>query len=221
MDRSQLFGVFQGAADGVHIVANDQRIIFWNQGASRILGYEPEEAMRRHCFDLFAGSDYQGQAFCRRRCPTAQAVARGRSVPNYDILSRTREGREVWLNVSVLSVPDPEGDGRLAVHLFRDVSSRRQAEILAQQTIAAVSKYGSVKGGTAVAESYPAPRSLLTRRELEVLRLLTGGMHVANIAGSLGIKQSTARNHIDHILARLGVHSRLEAVVFATQHRLV
>jgi len=54
-----------------------------------------------------------------------------------------------------------------------------------------------------------------------VLRLLTCGMRVAKVAESLGIKETTVRNHIEHILAKLGVHSRLEAVVFAAQHRLV
>ena len=65
----------------------------------------------------------------------------------------------------------------------------------------------------------PAVRAAVCRREM--LRLLTCGLRIAKIAQSLGIRQSTVRNHIEHILAKLGVHSRLEAVVFAAQHRLV
>jgi PAS domain S-box-containing protein len=221
MDRSDLFALFERAADGVHIVAADQRIIFWNSAASRILGYRAEEVVGRFCFDVVSGGDYQGHSFCRRHCPTIQAAIRGKSVPNYDVLSRTKDGRDVWLNMSVLPAPDPDGNGALAVHLFRDVSKRRRAEILAQQTIAAVSKFSPAGKELALLESYPAPPPLLTRRELEILRLLSCGMRVAQIAESLAIKQSTARNHIEHILAKLGVHSRLEAVVFAAQHRLV
>src|SRR3990172_9721974 len=82
MDRSDLFALFERAADGVHIVAADQRIIFWNSAASRILGYEPKEALGRYCFDVLAGGDYQGHPFCRRHCPTIQAAIRGKSVPN-------------------------------------------------------------------------------------------------------------------------------------------
>src|SRR3990170_6545662 len=212
MDRSDLFALFKDAADGVHIVTADQRVIFWNSAASRILGYEPAEVMGRYCFDVVAGGDYQGHPFCRRHCPTIQAAIRGKSAPNYDVLSRAKDGRDVWLNISVLPVPDPEGGGRLAVHLFRDVGKRRRAGILAQQTIAAVSKYSPAGGDSELLESYPAPPPLLTRRELEVLRLLTCGLRIAKIAQSLGIRQSTVRNHIEHILAKLGVHSRLEAV---------
>ena len=45
MERSNLFALFERAADGVHIVAADQRIIFWNSAASRILGYEAKEVV--------------------------------------------------------------------------------------------------------------------------------------------------------------------------------
>jgi len=220
MERSDLFALFERAADGVHIVAADQRIIFWNAAASRILGYEPKEALGRYCFDVIAGGDYRGHSFCRRNCPTIQAVVRGKSVPNYDVLSRTKDGTDVWLNVSVLPACDSGGNGVLAVHLFRDVSKRRRAETLAQQTIAAVARCSPSADEAADREAYPVPEPPLTRRELEVLRLLTCGMPVAKLAESLAIKETTVRNHIEHILAKLGVHSRLEAVVFAAQHRL-
>src|SRR4030067_2519442 len=126
MERSNLFGLFGRAADGVHIVAADQRIIFWNAAASRSLGDEAKEVVGRFCFDVVAGGDYQGNSFCRRSCPTIQAAIRGKSVPNYDVLSRTKDGRGVWLNMSVLPAPDPDGNGALAVHMFRDVSKRRR-----------------------------------------------------------------------------------------------
>src|SRR3989304_1358204 len=134
MDRSDLFALVRDAADGVHIVAADQRIIFWNSAASHILGYEAKEVVGRFCFDVVAGGDYQGNPFCRRRCPTIQAAIRGKSVPNYDVLSRTKDGRDVWLNMSVLPAPDPDGNGALAVHLFRDVSKRRRGGGQAPQT---------------------------------------------------------------------------------------
>src|SRR3972149_1380441 len=125
MDRSDLFPLVKAAADGVHIVAADQRIIFWNSAASHILGYEAKEVVGRFCFDVVAGGDYQGNPFCRRSCPTIQAAIRGK--------------------------------GALAVHMFRDVSKPRRAELLAQQTIAAVSKYSPASEKLALLESYPAP----------------------------------------------------------------
>ncbi|MDO8616451.1 MAG: PAS domain S-box protein [Dehalococcoidia bacterium] len=220
--RGELLRVFESTADGVHVVDGKQRIIFWNRAAGKVLGFGGEDVLGRYCYDVIAGGDYQGHPFCRRGCPTIEAAKRGRSVKNYDVCSRRADGRPVWLNVSVLAVDDPEGEGRLAVHLFRDVTRRRQAEMLAQQTLEAVSRYQPGEDGAGEAGGpYPAPAPRLTRRELEVLRLLACGSSASVVAQTLGINTTTVRNHIEHILGKLGVHSRLEAVVYAAQHKLV
>jgi DNA-binding CsgD family transcriptional regulator len=59
----------------------------------------------------------------------------------------------------------------------------------------------------------PQPR--LTPRQHEVLELLAQGYSTARIAAELNIADETARNHIRLLLAELGVHTRLEAVVVA------
>ncbi|AUG80623.1 LuxR family transcriptional regulator [Kitasatospora sp. MMS16-BH015] len=67
----------------------------------------------------------------------------------------------------------------------------------------------------------PAPggRSLrwLTHRELEVLRRLTEGDGTVEIARALDMTTNTARTHVQNVLDKLGVHSRLEAVALANR----
>jgi DNA-binding NarL/FixJ family response regulator len=63
--------------------------------------------------------------------------------------------------------------------------------------------------------------SKLTPREREVLALLAEGGDNASIARSLVISPQTARTHIQNILVKLGVHSRLEAAALAIQIGLV
>jgi DNA-binding NarL/FixJ family response regulator len=58
---------------------------------------------------------------------------------------------------------------------------------------------------------------ILTRRELEVLKLMTSGTDVRTSANVLGISQNTCRGHVKAILAKLGAHTQLEAVVKATR----
>jgi two-component system, NarL family, nitrate/nitrite response regulator NarL len=79
--------------------------------------------------------------------------------------------------------------------------------------------------GSARARSDAAPKntarmlsSHLTKRELEVLRLLVQGDSGGDIADALGISKNTVRTHIQSILTKLQVHSRLEAVAFATRN---
>ena len=57
--------------------------------------------------------------------------------------------------------------------------------------------------------------SKLTRRENEVLRLLAQGLTQDDIAGRLTISPKTVGTHIEHVLRKLGVHSRAQAVALA------
>jgi DNA-binding NarL/FixJ family response regulator len=57
----------------------------------------------------------------------------------------------------------------------------------------------------------------LTRRELEILRLLACGMDQIEIARDLVIAAKTVEKHIEHILLKLGVHSRAQAIALALQ----
>jgi DNA-binding NarL/FixJ family response regulator len=59
----------------------------------------------------------------------------------------------------------------------------------------------------------------LTRRERDVLALLMEGAGAADIAGRLSVSRNTVRTHVQNILMKLQVHTRLEAVVFASRHR--
>jgi two-component system nitrate/nitrite response regulator NarL len=61
----------------------------------------------------------------------------------------------------------------------------------------------------------------LTYRELDVLRLLAEGVGGAEISGRLGISRNTVRTHVQNILTKLQVHSRLEAATFAVRHGIV
>lgn len=62
---------------------------------------------------------------------------------------------------------------------------------------------------------------LLTRREREVLELLVDGCDHLAVADILVISPQTARTHLQNVISKLGVHSRLEAAALAVEHRLV
>jgi DNA-binding NarL/FixJ family response regulator len=61
----------------------------------------------------------------------------------------------------------------------------------------------------------------LTPRELEILRALTEGMSTPEICERLFIAPNTLRTHVQNIMGKLRVHSKLEAVAFALKYRLV
>ena len=85
-----------------------------------------------------------------------------------------------------------------------------------------------VARGERVVEGAPSARrvafeaaSLLTARERTVMAKLVEGKDTAQLAQELDITYATARTHIQNVLTKLGVHSKLELVAFAVAHQLV
>jgi two-component system, NarL family, response regulator DevR len=65
------------------------------------------------------------------------------------------------------------------------------------------------------------PGSELTERERDVLTLVARGYTNKQIADTLIVSEKTARNHVSHILDKLGLSRRSEAAAFAVEHKLV
>ncbi len=64
------------------------------------------------------------------------------------------------------------------------------------------------------------PEQELTERERAVLRLMVAGKSNPEIAQALTLSRSTVKTHVSHILGKLGVASRVEAVTLALQNNL-
>jgi DNA-binding CsgD family transcriptional regulator/putative methionine-R-sulfoxide reductase with GAF domain len=104
--------------------------------------------------------------------------------------------------------------GRLRAHSQRVLA-------LVRSTEASVTELGSAEFGLrSPAGRVPAARvhngdglhSLLTRRELEVVAMLAEGETNARIAQRLVVSEDTVKSHVKHILRKLGVHNRSQAV---------
>jgi DNA-binding NarL/FixJ family response regulator len=61
----------------------------------------------------------------------------------------------------------------------------------------------------------------LTSRERECLEMLVEGLDTDAMVARLGVARTTVRTHLQSVLTKLGVHSRLEAASFAVRHRLL
>jgi PAS domain S-box-containing protein len=194
------------AGDGAFVVGGDGRILLWNPAAERILGYTAREVVGKACCEVLAGRDADDNRLCYRGCHVMSLIDLGEAVQNFDMTTRTKGGRPVWINISILALPSPPGEKGLTAHLFRDVTDRHELLALIRERLT------SPPAGVVAEET-------LTRREIEVLKLMAAGLNTAGLAARLHVSPVTIRNHVQHILDKLGVHSRLEAVAIATRRR--
>jgi two-component system response regulator DevR len=65
------------------------------------------------------------------------------------------------------------------------------------------------------------PGEDLTEREREVLGLVARGYTNKRIADTLFMSEKNARNHVSHILEKLGLERRSEAAAYAVEHQLI
>lgn len=207
-DSGTLDHALAHAGDGVFAVAGDGRIVFWNRAAEKILGYSAREVLGRSCCEVFAGLDDKGNRLCYQDCHIVTLVKMGEAVQSFDMRARSKSGQSLWLNISILSIPNGEGGAPVTVHMFRDVSVGKELLMLVRERLS----------NLPTGEGSMSP---LTRREVEVLRLIANGLRTREIGGTLHVSSATVRNHVQNILEKLGVHSRLEAVAYATRHRLL
>ena len=198
-----IFSLLETAQFGAYAVSLDQTIVFWNRAAERILGYQAHEVLGRHCYEVFSGATGGSDGDdCRRGCPSLTALRAGR-LPSQiatQMVSASGERRPVLLTPAIIAGSD--GRSAVVLHLFSDES--------------AGSESGSemAHGPGEVSEGLPHA-ARLTKRELEVLKLVSSGWETPRIASELNISPHTVLNHIRHFRRKLGAPTKLDAVVSA------
>ena len=209
-------------ADGAFAVDMQLKIVQWNQAAQDILGYKKSEVIGLPCYQILQGLDESQRRICTTYCRVARSVSRREPVANYDLLTLTKNGEHRWLNMSIITLRAENKDsGPFILHLFRNNTNKKDVDAFLNKVLD-VARYNNNRSSELLSAREPIPPfDELTPREREVLFLLTKGYGTREIAQSLVISPNTVRNHIQHILQKLHVHRRAEAVAYAIKHGLV
>jgi DNA-binding CsgD family transcriptional regulator len=200
-----------GASDPV--LVNDverQRVLSWNQSARDLLGYEESEVIGRSCYEVLRGRDDRGEEFCCPGCDVVMRVRHSRSPVSQELIVSNGAGCPLLLYVSTF-VPGGNAPNRgTLIHVLIDIGRERRMAALIEETVNR--HYPVARLMSLLQTTGNSPLTSLTKREMEVLAMLAKGMGTPDIAAALFISQSTVRNHIDHLLHKLGVRSRVEAL---------
>jgi PAS domain S-box-containing protein len=194
-------------------VGQDGKIVAWNRAAERQFGVTTEDAIDRPCHEVVCGRDVFGNRYCHDSCAVLRMARDQEPVRSFEMQIRDSTGRLTPVRVSVLQLSDGSDDGFALLHLL-NAATGVEASCVPGELMPSL----EIRGGESDAAS---SRNRLTRRERQVLTLLSEGNSTKRVAERLSISPTTVRNHVQSVLRKLGVHSKLEAVSLALRERIV
>lgn len=175
-------------------------IIYWNEAAEKTLQYPASKALGQKCWRLLAGQDSQGNRYCSRHCPLMEMAFLHEPVHGFHSTFKIGAHEQMQFDVTCLTVFDNPGDEML-LHICHPDN--------------ATTETGNI----------PAPNVVepdtLSQRELEVLTLLADKVKTRDIAAKLDISIRTVRTHIQHLMYKLRVHKRCDALKVGKRLKLI
>jgi len=203
--------IFARSSDAVFSINKAGRIRFSNSQFERLMGYTGDTVCGTWCAEVLCGTDIHGKPFCGAHCPIPKSAPEPSSNKDFDLVVRRADGTYILVNIGATYIPpqlrEPAGQADVFFSM-RQVNPQR----LLQRMVAAPDEGSAQTAGRR--------RECLTHREKEVLRQAAAGLKTTQIARQLSISAQTVRTHFKNIYPKLGVNSRIEAVIFFMQHGL-
>jgi len=211
MRADEIKRMVASTSDAAFAIDAGGSVVAWNEAAERLFALSTIEAIGRPCGEIVRGSDECGSV-CSEDCTVRQALQRRHPIGNFDLLMNTRSGRQ-WCNVSVLLAENDTSSHPHAIHIIRPIDLRKRLEILVRDFVVSNTDLPAEEATALISSTRAAAKEAeLSNRELEILRLLGKGNSTTTIAEQLHISRTTVNNHVQHILHKLGAHTRLEAI---------
>ena len=210
-----LFSLLEPVPYGFCAVSLDQNIVFWNRTAERIPVFSSHEFRGRRCDDVMR--DARSGSLtpeCVAGCSSIRYVRAGLIPPPTRVRLLCSSGEHKWVPVTPAAISGVLKGAPLLVYFFEDGEEVEGSGSANDSTRDALAE-----GGADVMldhpEAYLAPgeKSALSRRDLEVLRLVALGLEAKRTAVYLGIGCHTVRNNLRNLRDKLGASTKLDAVV--------
>ncbi len=205
--------------DAMFALDGNQKLVVWNQACEELTGVSSVQALGSACDEILHGQEPSGRPVCRKNCPLARLARGGPPQANFAMRIAAQGQGNIQLNVGTMLIPSPVDQEWMVVHVLRRGHCKASTQFPDRDDL-------GINGIDTAQRLASDDRSshglcLMTEREREILRLLTHGMATDSISAHLHISTTTVRNHIQRLMAKLNVHSRIEAVNHAHRHHLV
>jgi len=125
----RLGAIVDGSNDAILGLTPDGRVTSWNAGAERIFGFAAAEMIGRSVQMLMPANLHQDEARLRVQ------VQEGSQAHTYDTVRMTKDGRHLDVSVTLSPLKDTSGQIMGTSKIIRDISERKRAQVLLQQTL--------------------------------------------------------------------------------------
>jgi len=211
--------LFRSIKDPLNILDLDFRILWANEARARIHQRSVAEMVGKFCYEMF-----QRRTEPCPECPVKVVFNSGKVC----VMERwvdLPDGSRRWGEVRAYPVFNARGDVAYAIEIAIDITEKksdsenqrryfksleRTVKEITQKEVRNLRRHKGKK---------VAPN--LTKREIEVLRLMSKGFSNKEIAELLSISSHTVKSHIIHIFDKLDLRDRTQAVLWAAQKRLI
>ena len=173
-----------------------------NARAEALLSRRAAACIGLPCHRVIAGVDEMGRPHCGPNCPILRQSRQGLPIEPVVLQVAGAEGAPAWMHL--VAIPVQRAGDALPVIVHCALEFEREHRIEAYLRHVAARSAPTAGGGPS--------REPLTQRELEILDLLAADRGPLEIAQELHVSYVTVRNHIQHLLAKLGAHSIQQAV---------
>lgn len=211
MRLREIKDLVESTSDAAFAVDGSGRVVAWNSAAESMFGLTAGQAIGKACGEIMQGTDECGSV-CSADCSVQQAVRNHHPLGNFDLRVQTATGRQ-WCNVSVMIAYEANSTLPFSIHIVRQIDIRKRLELLVRDFVVTGTGLAPEQATTLISSTRaPARETELSDREVSVLKLLAKGVTTTAVAEQLHISRTTVNNHIQHILRKLDVHTRLEAI---------
>ncbi len=133
---AELAAIVESSDDAIISKDLDGRIMSWNKGATRILGYTPEEVVGKSILIILPKELKQEEA------TILEKIRSGQRIEHYETVRVTKHGRRIDVSLSISPIRDRTGTVVGASKILRDISDRKriEASIIQAEKIAATGR---------------------------------------------------------------------------------
>jgi len=147
--KNFLESIVEKAGDAISVVDLEGNVLYWNEGATHIYGYQKEEVLGKKLSQFLYPRDAKLRAEEERLMEGLMAQVKGGKVaPNVEVKRQTKEGKEIITSMTISPLRDAEGRIIGASRICKDITHLKKAEerlILAER----LSSLGELTAGVA------------------------------------------------------------------------